>query len=182
MASPYRFGYRVARVAERSADIDSVLQVVDDGGVRLATFNRAGSRNAFDAALYEAVAGCLEESAEDGEVSCVVLTGRGPTFSAGVDRSELVTASGGATARAAALARFSRFVDALQRFPKPLLAAVEGAAVGVGLTMLGHCDVVVAARSARFVRRSPCLASSRRPEAPLPCRHGWAPRPPPTCC
>jgi enoyl-CoA hydratase/carnithine racemase len=129
-----------------------------DRGIRTLTLCRPEVRNAFDSQGYDALAAALDDAAADPDVSVVVLTASGAVFSSGADLNawrhgdmdQLRTA-------------FRRVVGALARFPKPLLAAVQGPAVGFGATMLAHADLVFAARSARF--RFPFSALDTVPEA-----------------
>lgn len=129
---------------------------VEDGGDRVRTLvlNRPERLNAFDAATFAGVRDALERAAGDPGVGCVVLTGAGRAFSAGID----LGADAGPPGEEAAA-----FVEALVRFPKPLVAAVNGVAVGVGATLLAHCDLVLAAESARL--RVPLVALGLVPEA-----------------
>lgn len=124
------------------------------------TFDRPGQLNAFTVAGYTELRRHLERAADDEDVRVVVLTGAGRAFSAGADRSLL---DGSAPDLADAGAEFDALVSTLSNFPKPLLAAVNGAAVGIGCTMLLHCDLVIAGASARF--RFPFTALGVAPEA-----------------
>lgn len=125
-----------------------VLLSHDRERVRRLTFNRPDRANAFNETLYHAAADALRAAATDDDVSVVVLTGAGKAFSAGTDLLEMAeTVDGTGTSRTG----FPAFVDVLQEFPKPLLAAVNGAAVGLGLTMLAHCDLVLVSDDARLL-------------------------------
>src|SRR3954452_3034849 len=125
-----------------------MLLVEDRERVRLLTFNRPDRANAFNEELYHAAADGLRAAATDDDVAVVVFTGAGKAFCAGTDLLEMAeTVDGTATARDG----FPAFVDVLQEFPKPLLAAVNGAAVGLGFTMLAHCDLVFVSDQARLL-------------------------------
>src|SRR4051812_3011199 len=125
-----------------------MLLTEDRDRVRLVTFNRPDRANAFNEDLYHAAADALRAAATDDDVSVVVFTGAGKAFCAGTDLLEMAeTVDGTATARDG----FPAFVDVLQEFPKPLLAAVNGAAVGLGFTMLAHCDIVFVSDQARLL-------------------------------
>lgn len=145
------------------------LRVDDAGGIRCLTLDRPGTLNAFDEALYGAVTRSLADAAGDDGIRVVLVAGAGRAFSAGQDLQEL------AEPGAAGTGGFVAFVRALETFPKPLLAAVHGVAVGVGLTMLLHCDVVLAGEQARF--RAPFVGLGLSPEAGstalLPATIGW---------
>ncbi|HVF74497.1 MAG TPA: enoyl-CoA hydratase-related protein [Acidimicrobiales bacterium] len=122
------------------------LRVEDDHGVRRLVLDRPDSLNAFDSALYEAVTEAFVEAASEPAIAVVVLTGSGRAFSSGADIGELT----GAVAPDVVADSFSRFVDALTDFPKPLLCAVNGLAVGVGATLLAHADLVFMSATARL--------------------------------
>ena len=151
--------------------MSALVLTADAGAIRIITFNRPEVLNAFDSALYAAAAEALETAQLDDEVKAVVLTGAGRGFSAGQDLDEMTRlATGEATTSA-----FPRFVDALVAFDRPLLAAVNGVALGIGATLLAHCDLVVMAESARL--RTPFAEMGVAPEAAssllFPARMGW---------
>lgn len=117
-------------------------------GVATVTLNRPARLNAYDVAMRDGLAEALAAAADDPEVRVVVLRGAGSCFSSGGDLREFGTAPSPLAARAA---RFARDVPgALARFPKPLIAAVHGYAVGSGLEMALLADFCVAADDARF--------------------------------
>jgi enoyl-CoA hydratase/carnithine racemase len=129
-----------------------ILLTEDRDRVRLLTFNRPDRANAFNEELYHAAADALRAAATDDAVAVVVFTGAGKAFCAGTDLLEMAETvdagvSGGTTSRSG----FPAFVDQLQEFSKPLLAAVNGAAVGLGFTMLAHCDIVFVSDNARLL-------------------------------
>src|SRR4051794_22118558 len=125
------------------------ILVEDRGHVRIVTFNRPESRNAFDVAMYRACASALSGAQDNDDVRAVVITGRGSAFSAGQDLNEMRAFASG-TAESDGASGFPVLLDIVQSFPKPLLAAVNGVAVGLGFTILAHCDLVVVADDARF--------------------------------
>ena len=138
---------------------DKVLRIEDDGAVRLLTLDRPEAKNAFNRALYDAVRMALDEAAADDSISVCVITGAGDIFSAGQD----IKALAGFKTNPEEAKGFDPFARALATFDKPLLAAVNGAAVGVGTTLLLHCDLVLVSDSARF--RLPFVGLSLIPEA-----------------
>lgn len=155
-------------------------------GVRLVTFDRPEARNAFDTAMYSGAAAALDDAAKDDSVRVVVLTGAGKAFTAGQDLRELAAlaeaSAGGAGSDGAsdgvldaASAGFPALLEAVGRFDKPLIAAVNGAAVGLGFTLLAHADLVFVAESARL--RVPFAEYGVPPEAAssylFPQRLGW---------
>jgi enoyl-CoA hydratase/carnithine racemase len=148
-----------------------MIRTSDDGAVRLITIDRPEARNAFNAALYKALANALDDARADDSVHVVVLTGVGPAFSAGQDLKEMAKLAAGETTDAG----FPELLAAVQTFDKPLVAAVNGFAIGIGFTILPHCDLVLVADSARF--RTPFAELGVPPEAAssylFPARMGW---------
>jgi len=149
-----------------------VLLSEDFGRVRLLTLDRPEALNAFDDALYDAVRDALEAAAESPEVAAVVLTGRGRAFSAGQDLAQLERPLRHDDDLPHG---FPSFIASLEAFPKPLIAAVNGLAVGIGLTLLLHCDLVLIADDARL--RAPFVNLGVTAEAGssllLPATVGW---------
>lgn len=130
-----------------------MLEIQDDGAVRILTFDRPQKLNAMTTAMYQACADALVTAASDDGVAAVVLTGRGRAFSAGNDLDELaatVAAGPDDPGPAAQGAAFDAFLNALMDCPKALLAAVNGLAVGIGMTLLPYCDIALVAESARL--------------------------------
>ncbi len=150
------------------------VDLEDTDGVRLIAFDRPEARNAFDLAMYRAVTDGLLGAAADASVNAVVLTGRGTVFTAGQDLREMAALANG-TADPEAGTGFPALLDALQSFPKPLLAAVHGVGMGLGCTMLAHVDLVILDETARL--RAPFAEMGVPPEAAssllLPARMGW---------
>jgi enoyl-CoA hydratase/carnithine racemase len=138
-----------------------VIRVHDGDRVRRITFDRPDALNAFNEALYDATTEALMEAAAAPAIAVVVLTGNGRAFSAGTDvvemaarnRGELVPGTHG----------FPGMVDQLASFPKPLICAVNGMALGIGATMLGLADLVFMSSDARI--RCPFTALAVAPEA-----------------
>ena len=129
-----------------------MLQIDDHERARLITFDRPDRANAFNEELYHASADALRAAAADDAVGTVVFTGAGKAFCAGTDLLEMAAAvPDDAQEPRPDRSGFPAFVDTLQDFPKPLLAAVNGAAVGLGFTMLAHCDLVLVSDRARLL-------------------------------
>ncbi|HVN87443.1 MAG TPA: enoyl-CoA hydratase-related protein [Candidatus Binatia bacterium] len=122
----------------------TVLEDFQDDIVVL-TLNRPKQRNAFNDQQYNDLSAALARAADSDRVHVVVITGAGGAFSAGQDINEMGSGSA-----------FTPFVNQLMRFDKPLIAAVNGVAVGIGVTMLPHCDLVYVAAGARL--RAPFAA------------------------
>ena len=127
-------------------------------GVTQLTLNRPEKKNAINKAMYIALNGALKDAADDFSVRAVVLTGAGGIFTAGNDIFDFAN-----DIPADDSAPGFQFIKALHNFPKPLIAAVEGNAVGIGTTMLLHCDAAFAAPDAKF--RMPFVNLGVVPEA-----------------
>lgn len=127
-------------------DDSPVLLVGDTGGVRTLTFNRPHAMNAFNQELWYAAASALEDAAGDDDIRCVLLTGTGRAFCAGQDLAEMADPS----VFEGQEPGYNRFMPVLESFPKPVVAAVNGVGVGIGLTMLLHCDLVLMSDAARL--------------------------------
>lgn len=116
-----------------------------EGGVLTLTLNRPQRKNALTSAMYATLAEALERGADDTSVRVVVIQGQEAMFSAGNDIEEFLHAPPAGTD-----SPVFRFLRSIATFPKPLLAAVCGPAVGIGTTMLFHCDLVYAGDNAAF--------------------------------
>ena len=150
-----------------------MIDIETQGRVRTLTLNRPEALNAFNDELYKATADALSEAAEDAGVSCVIITGSGRAFSAGQDLGEM----GDPRRRVLGfVGEFPNFIQTVASFPKPLLAAVNGIGVGIGLTLLPHCDLVYMSSKARL--RAPFAPLGVTVEAGnsylLPEMLGWA--------
>ena len=133
------------------------VRIIDpEPGIRLVTIDRPERRNALDRATYAGLGAALTEAGRDGSVRAMVLTGAGGCFTAGNDLKDFqdVDTAGDSPGLA--------FLKALRACPKPVVAAVEGHAVGIGTTLLLHCDLAYAGQGARF--RMPFTALGLSPE------------------
>ena len=139
----------------------------DHDRVRVFTLDRPEKLNAFTAEGYRVLTGELGAAAAAPEIRACVITGRGRAFSAGVDLSEMSRPGGAAELGT----DFDPLLTALATFPKPLIAAVNGLAVGFGATLLLHCDLVVideAAEDPDAVHRVGNMRRGRQQLAPPP--------------
>jgi enoyl-CoA hydratase/carnithine racemase len=116
-----------------------------EGSIQILSFNRPEKMNALTREMYAGLANGLNEAAGDFAVRAVVITCEGDHFTAGNDISDFL-----ANPPTNEDSDVARFLGSLLEFPKPLIAAVKGNAVGVGTTMLLHCDVVIAGPTAKF--------------------------------
>jgi enoyl-CoA hydratase/carnithine racemase len=138
--------------------MSELVLVSDEGPVRVVRMNRPEKKNALTMAMYDAMAERIESAGSD--TRCILIAGAPKVFCAGNDIGDFIaSASQGGELGAPIL----RFLYALARCDKPLVAAVQGNAVGVGTTMLMHCDHVVASTEARF--STPFVSLGLVPEA-----------------
>ncbi len=137
------------------------------------TFARPDKKNALTNAMYGALADAILGAETDPAVRVIVLRGEGDMYTAGNDVGEFATM---ATGQFRGERHVSRFIDAIARSTKPMVAAVQGRAVGIGTTMLLHCDFVVLAENALL--STPFVGLALVPEAAssllLPLRIGYA--------
>jgi enoyl-CoA hydratase/carnithine racemase len=135
-----------------------LVSVTDDGPVRTIRMNRPEKKNALTMAMYDAMADGIE-TAPAANIRCLLIGGAPTVFCAGNDIGDFLQAAMGGGLGAPIL----RFLYALARCETPLVAAVQGNAVGVGTTMLMHCDHVVASTEAKF--STPFVSLGLVPEA-----------------
>lgn len=129
-----------------------------DAGVCELRFDRPQKRNAITRQMYQALAAELQAALADRAVRAVLLSGAGASFSAGNDLNDFLAEPEFTSAHPV-----MDVLRALATFDKPLVAAVHGTTVGIGVTMLLHCDLVVAARGTQLLM--PFVALSLVPEA-----------------
>lgn len=116
-----------------------------ENGVTTVTFNRLDKKNSITAAMYAAMADALDAATTDPATRVLVFQGHEAVFSAGNDIADFLN-----NPPAEQDAPVFRFLRALAGFPKPIVAAVCGPAVGIGTTLLFHCDLVYAGDNAAF--------------------------------
>jgi enoyl-CoA hydratase/carnithine racemase len=116
-----------------------------EGNILVLSFNRGEKMNALTRSMYSGLASGLNNAAGDFGIRAVILTSESQHFTAGNDISDFMD-----NPPTGDSSEVSEFLESLLNFPKPLIAAVKGNAIGVGTTMLLHCDVVVASQSAKF--------------------------------
>jgi enoyl-CoA hydratase/carnithine racemase len=152
-----------------------LIRVADEGSVRVLTLDRPEVLNAFDTALYRATASALDEARGDDSVHVAVITGAGRAFSAGQDLDEMERLADSISTGEQVESGFPALLEALQAFDKPLIAAVNGVGLGIGFTLLPHCDLVLISETARL--RVPFAEMGVPPEAAssylFPVRMGW---------
>ncbi len=138
------------------------IKVAQDGAVMRVAFNRPEKKNAITADMYAALADALGAAECDGGVRAVLFEAEGDMFTSGNDIGDFM-AGAASPADSHDTPPVMRFLIALASAEKPLLAAVQGGAVGVGVTMLLHCDLVFASDKATF--HTPFVDLALVPEA-----------------
>lgn len=135
-----------------------LVTIKRDGALVELRLNRPQKLNALTGAMYDAVAGELVRGGGDDSVRAFLVSAEGPTFTSGNDIGEFMRDVGDF-----ASSPQGRFMGALTASPKPIVAAVQGAAVGIGTTMLLHCDLVYASADAAL--SAPFVSIGLVPEA-----------------
>lgn len=148
------------------------IKITREGRILSIAMNRADKKNALTHDMYATIAAGLEEAHADPGIRCVIMTGEGEYFTSGNDIGEFAAGLPGGKPPVV------RFLEAIVNCDKPVLAAVNGPAIGVGLTMLLHSDLVYASEAATF--RSPFPHVGVVPEAgsslllPMTVGNAWA--------
>jgi enoyl-CoA hydratase/carnithine racemase len=142
-----------------------------EAGIAIVAITRPDKKNALTGSMYDAMTAVLSLSSNEAAIGAVLLTGSNGVFTAGNDINDFLTYRGD-IGNSPGL----RFIKALARFEKPLVAAVDGPAIGIGATLLLHCDLVYASPSATL--KIPFVDLGLTPEAGssvlLPRRCGMA--------
>ena len=137
-----------------------LVTVAIDGPIMTLSMNRPDKKNALTNAMYGVLADGLQSAQDDPAIRCVIIRSEGDSFTAGNDLSDFASISAGS---GPAVRHVTRFLHGLATADKPIVAAVHGLAVGVGTTMLLHCDVVCVTEQARLV--TPFVNLALVPEA-----------------
>jgi enoyl-CoA hydratase/carnithine racemase len=131
------------------------LRRAQDGAVLTLTLDRPDARNAYSDAMVDSLVRAVDEAERDDSVRCMILTGAGPAFSAGGDLKRMLQHDGMFAGGPSELRR--RYIDGIQRIPrrlaladKPIVAAINGPAAGVGLVLAAFADLRFAAAGAKF--------------------------------
>jgi enoyl-CoA hydratase/carnithine racemase len=126
--------------------MSEVLSETVAAGVVQVTMNRPERKNALDRASYAGLIAAIAAAEADASVRAILLTGAGGTFTSGNDIKDFAMAAAAGDSSRVAI----DFLEVISTAKKPIVAAVEGFAVGIGTTMLLHCDLAFASRSATF--------------------------------
>jgi enoyl-CoA hydratase/carnithine racemase len=142
-----------------AAMTEHVKREISDGVMTL-TLQRPEKKNALSGAMYNALSDAVRQADVDASVRVVLFQGDGDSFTAGNDMADFARQAG---AENSAESPVHRFIEAISNASKPLVAAVQGNAVGIGTTMLLHCDLVYLADNARLI--TPFVRLALVPEA-----------------
>jgi enoyl-CoA hydratase/carnithine racemase len=121
------------------------ITIAREHGVVTIAMTRPAKKNAITAAMYDQMSATLNLCANESAIAAVVISGSDGVFTAGNDINDFLAYKGDPSASPGL-----RFIKTLARFEKPVVAAVDGLAIGIGTTMLLHCDLVYASPEARF--------------------------------
>lgn len=124
---------------------DSPIQTTEASGVLTLRINRPNKKNALTQAMYSTMADAIEAAATDPAVRVVLFTGTDGVFTSGNDIKDFLSVP-----PTSADSPVARFMKALLVFPKPAVASVTGLAIGIGVTMLLHCDLVYVGKNTRL--------------------------------
>ncbi|MES2905900.1 MAG: enoyl-CoA hydratase-related protein [Pseudomonadota bacterium] len=122
------------------------------GAVAIVTLNRPDKLNSFNEPMHIALRKALDEAAADRSIRALILTGAGRGFCAGQDLSDRLAAPGSLDLSKTIAAFYNPLVKQLRSFPVPVIAAVNGIAAGAGANLALLADIVIAAKSAKFVQ------------------------------
>lgn len=139
--------------------MEQLVNFHTQNGVLEIQFNRADKKNALTNAMYQAVQTAMEQAKSDDNIRVILFTSTGDFFTAGNDLVDFLTKAENDDAELNAL----DFVQLLGDYPKPIVAAVTGSGVGIGLTLLLHCDLVYIVENAKLL--APFVDLSLVPEA-----------------
>jgi enoyl-CoA hydratase/carnithine racemase len=117
-------------------------------GILTINFNRPEKKNAITAAMYQAMADALIDAETDSAIRVILITGKPQIFTAGNDLEDFM--KNAASLASDAVPPVYQFMQALSQSGKPVIAAVSGAAVGIGTTLLMHCDLIYLADNAKL--------------------------------
>lgn len=125
------------------------IVVRNEDATRTITMHRPDKKNALTQAMYLAMSDAIDSAQTDASIRCLAITGTPGVFTAGNDLEDFLKAGTDASGKARPSAAMT-FLRSLANNTKPLVAAVDGFAVGIGTTLIFHCDYVIASTQARF--------------------------------
>lgn len=143
--------------------MSETIKAITEKNVRTIQFNRPDKLNALTHEMYARIVEELQNAESDTKIRVIVFKGTPGCFTAGNDMQDFVQAQAGGLSKNGEIAPVTQFLQILPRLETPLVAVVDGLAVGVGVTMLMHCDLVYCSRRASF--KTPFTALGLVPEA-----------------
>src|SRR3954462_6472691 len=125
------------------------LIVSDEDATRVITLRRPEKKNAITQEMYRAMSEAIDTAQNNPNIRCMIITGGSGVFTAGNDLEDFLK-DGTANTGAPRASNATKFLYSLAHNVKPIIAAVDGVAIGIGTTMLFHCDYVLASTTATF--------------------------------
>ena len=123
------------------------IVVTEERGTRVITLRRPGKKNAITQDMYQQMRSAIDTAQNNPDIRCMIITGGSGVFTAGDDIDDFMHAD---TSRPETLSEAAKFLYSLALNVKPIIAAVDGASIGMGTVMLFHCDYVLASNAATF--------------------------------
>ena len=125
------------------------LIVTDEDATRVITLRRPEKKNAITQDMYRAMSDAIDTAQHNAAIRCIIITGGSGVFTAGNDLEDFQR-DGSSNADTPRTSNATKFLYSLAHNTKPIIAAVDGVAIGIGTTMLFHCDYVLASKTATF--------------------------------
>ena len=139
--------------------------VADDKHARIITLRRPEKKNAITHEMYRALGEAIDNAQNNPEIRCFIITGGSGVFTAGNDIEDFIE-QGTSQISVSRASNALKFLYSLAHNTKPIIAAVDGIAVGVGTTMLFHCDYVLASKTAMYGRTSEATRNTHISQCP----------------
>lgn len=134
------------------------IVVTEERATRVITLRRPSKKNAITQDMYREMSHAIDTVQNNPDIRCMIITGGSGVFTAGDDIDDFMKAD---TSRPETLSDGARFLYSLALNVKPIIAAVDGASIGMGTVMLFHCDYVLASNAATFPRPTSISGSCR---------------------
>ena len=125
------------------------LIVSDEDATRVITMRRPEKKNAITQDMYRAMSDAIDKAQDNPAIRCIIITGGSGVFTAGNDLEDFLK-DGTSNPDVPRASNAAKFLYSLAHNAKPIIAAVDGIAIGIGTTMLFHCDYVLASKTATF--------------------------------
>jgi enoyl-CoA hydratase/carnithine racemase len=142
------FAAQAARFGDDAMTVQ--LIVTDEGATRVITLRRPEKKNAITQDMYRAMSAAIDTAQNNPAIRCLIITGGSGVFTAGNDLEDFLSDGTSNTGTARSANNAIKFLYSLAHNVKPIIAAVDGVAIGIGTTMLFHCDYVLASTTATF--------------------------------